>query len=87
MRKMPIKHKWCFIYDDMGKECLASLEAPLRCGDYCDTCGDCLYCSGVYCEYGCLWVIYGFDAAKDRFKDEPKALKQVEEAMVNYERS
>jgi hypothetical protein len=56
------------------------VEAPPRCGDYCDTCGDCLHCSHETGNCDGRWVLYrGIDderiaeltAARDAFPPPP----------------
>ncbi len=33
------------IYDHRGEKLIRTVKAELVCGDYCDSCGDCMYCS------------------------------------------
>lgn len=35
-----------YVYSEEGNKLLRIEEATPICGDYCDTCGDCLHCYG-----------------------------------------
>jgi hypothetical protein len=52
-----------FIFDEKGLTLIRKEEAEPKCGeDFCDTCGDCLYC---FSEDSCInksthqWIQYG----------------------------
>jgi len=48
-------------YQSPGKTFAEIVEAEPECGDFCDTCGDCLYCYPEGCYNGeqeHLWVEY-----------------------------
>ena len=51
----------CYLYDKNGIKILKIEDKIPECGDYCDTCGDCLKCfSDDTCpsEIGHFWVEY-----------------------------
>lgn len=51
-----------------------------ECGDFCDGCGDCLKCYGVYDGYcsPCRWVLY-YDSEKNPFRKQDESRIQDKE--------
>ena len=58
------------IYDEAGVDLLRTIEAKPICGvDFCDRCGDCLYCYTCPCEDDYplhVWIVYGEEAWEAR---------------------
>ena len=54
----------CHVYNSLGDVRLKTFIGEPECGvDFCDQCGDCLYCHGDemgsnQCEWGHSWVKY-----------------------------
>lgn len=65
--------------DGRGTARQVTYEANPRCGDFCDGCGDCLYCYGSdYCPNGMhTWIVYiDNDSDWDEFiENHPEAQK------------
>lgn len=62
-----------YIYSNQTHRLLRVEEAQPKCGDHCDTCGDCLYCYPDHCYPGAgehSWVDYE-DEKEDALLDRP----------------